>query len=329
MKRVAVERDEAGAVIIEWHLEGGHSGVEIATGPTPHAADHLHRLSADPDATSARLDYFGADHRYVSIRPSGSATVTVAGERRLPFEGVQNFRDIGGYRSAGGGHTVWGQVFRSDSLHKLTAADLVAFDHIGVRTVYDLRGDVERATHPNPFDSIQLAVAGQPRDGQRRVIDPELYAAAGDGERLLRDLYLGMLLHSAHLFGELLTGLTDAANRPAVFHCHAGKDRTEVAAALLLLALGVDRDDVLDDYELTRRYRTIDHQQDTMANLLEAGLSPEAAAGVLTAPRWAMQEAVDAIEHEYGGIDAYLTGPAGMSESSLSELRRALVQRPN
>jgi protein-tyrosine phosphatase len=313
-------------VIIEWHLEGGRSGVEIAAGPTPHAGDHHHVLSATADVSSVRLDSLGSEQRYVSIRPSAGAGVVVAGERRLPFEGLQNFRDLGGYRTAGGGHTVWGQIFRSDSLHKVTAADLVAFDRMGMRTVYDLRGDKERETHPNPFDSIQLAVAGQPRNGEGRAIDPELFAAASDGERLLRDLYIGMLLHSAHLFGELLTGLTDPGNRPAVFHCHAGKDRTGVAAALLLLALGVDRNEVLDDYELTRRYRTLDHQQDSLANLLEAGLSPEAAAGVLTAPRWAMQEAVDAIDGDYDGIDAYLTGPAGMSDASLRELRRVLVQ---
>src|SRR5207245_953914 len=82
-----------------------------------------------------------------------------------------------------------------------------------------------------------------------------------DGGQLLRDLYIGMLLHSAPLFGVLLTGFVEPTNRPAVFHCHAGKDRTGIAAALLLLAVGVDRETILDDYELTRRYRTPDHQQ--------------------------------------------------------------------
>ena len=248
--------------------------------------------------------------------------------RRLEFEGVQNFRDLGGYPTAGGGHTVWGQIFRSDSLHKLTPSDLVAFESMGVKMVYDLRGDEERATHPNPIESIQLAVVGQPRNGERRTIDAERFSAASDGERLLRDLYLGMLLHSADLFGVLLTGLIDPANRPAVFHCHAGKDRTGIAAALLLLAVGVDRETILDDYELTRRYRTLDHQQDSMANLISLGMSLEAAVGVMAAPRWAMQDAIDAIETEYGGIDAYLTGPAEMTPSSLLELRTVLVTNP-
>jgi protein-tyrosine phosphatase len=245
--------------------------------------------------------------------------------RRVVFEGVQNFRDLGGYRTVSGGHTAWGQIYRADSLHKLTENDLHVFDRLGIRRVYDLRSDAERETHPNPFESVQVAVIGQKTTGDRRIVDPDLFRATSDGERLLGDLYVGMLEHSAPLLGQLLTGLAEPDHRPAVFHCHAGKDRTGVVAALVLLVAGVDRDDILDDYELTRRYRTLEHQQDSLANLLAAGMSPEAAAGVLTAPRWAMEGALDTIESTYGGIDSYLTGPAGMAAATVEQLRRALV----
>lgn len=322
-----VEIESPGCMVVEWSVDGAGAAVDIAAGATPDAADHVHLLSVAPGTSSVRLDGLGSPRCYVSLRTPGSDYAVVTADRRVAFEGVQNFRDLGGYRTAGGGHTAWGQIFRSDSLHKLTPSDLVGFERIGVRVVYDLRGDDERATHPNPVDSIQLAIVGQPRDGNR-TIDSTMFSAASDGERLLRDLYLGMLVHSALLFGQLLTGLVDPSNRPAVFHCHAGKDRTGIAAALLLLALGVDRDDILDDYELTRRYRTLEHQQDSLANLLTAGMSPEAAAGVLTAPRWTMRDAIDAVDTEHGGIDAYLTGPAGMSMSSLRDLRAVLVTRP-
>jgi len=327
VKSVRVEIEDSGSLVVQWSVDGAGAAVDIATGPTPDATDHVHLLSVAPGTFSARLDGLGAQRCYVSVRAPGSNYAVVTAERRLAFEGLQNFRDLGGYPTADGGHTVWGQIFRSDSLHKLTPSDLDAFDRTGVRVVYDLRGDDERATHPNPVDSIQLAVVGQPRDGNRPN-DSIAFSAASDGERLLRDLYLGMLVHSAEQFGQLLNGLVDPQNRPAVFHCHAGKDRTGIVAALLLLALGVDREVILDDYELTRHYRTLDHQQDSLARLLDVGMSPEAAAGVLTAPRWAMRDAIDAMDTEHGGIDAYLTGRAGMSPSALRELRAALVTRP-
>jgi protein-tyrosine phosphatase len=116
---------------------------------------------------------------------------------------------------------------------------------------------------------------------------------------------------------------------PAVFHCHAGKDRTGVVAALLLLVAGVDRDDILDDYELTRRYRTLEHQQDSLANLLAAGMSAEAAAGVLAAPRHAMQAALDAIASIYGGIEDYLVDRARMPYRMVEALRRTIVVHPS
>jgi glutamate-1-semialdehyde 2,1-aminomutase len=86
-------------------------------------------------------------------------------------------------------------------------------------------------------------------------------------------MYVGILEHSALPIGRVLRGIADEANRPVVFHCHGGKDRTGVIAAVLLAGLGVDREAILDDYEATRRYRTIEHQQDSLANMLAAGVS--------------------------------------------------------
>jgi protein-tyrosine phosphatase len=243
-------------------------------------------------------------------------------ERRIPFVGITNLRDLGGYQAAGG-TTRWGRLFRSDALHKLTTADLVDFHELGVRTVYDLRGEAERAEFPGPVDSVHVPIAGRPAGAA--APPPPTEMSTVDGERMLRDMYLGILEHSARGIGAVARAAADPDRRPVLFHCHGGKDRTGVVAMVLLLALGVDREAVLDDYEATRRYRRIEHQQDSLANILASGVSPEAAAGVLGAPRWAMADAVDAIDGTYGGIDAYLTGPAGVSAADLSALRTALI----
>jgi protein-tyrosine phosphatase len=244
--------------------------------------------------------------------------VTTA-ERRVPFEGIQNFRHLGGYPTADGGWVRWGQVFRADALHKLTETDVEAFAGLGVRTVFDLRGDAERDEFPGPFESIHLPIVGRPEDAEAPLPDRELTAA--DGEGMLRDLYVGALTHSASKFGVLLTALAEAERLPVVFHCHGGKDRTGIVAAIFLLALGVDRETVLDDYEATRRYRKPEHQQDSLAKILASGVTPEAAAAVLGAPRWAMAEAIDAIDIAYGGVDAYLTTMADLSPATLQQLR--------
>ena len=138
-------------------------------------------------------------------------------------------------------------------------------------------------------------------------------------------MYKGLIDHATAQIGQLFTGLTEEDGLPAVFHCHAGKDRTGVVAALLLEALGVDRPVILDDYELTARYRLRSQQESTYERLLQFGLSPEAAAGVLTTPRRAMEEALGHLDAEYSGVEEYLTGPAGMRKDDLEALRARLL----
>jgi protein-tyrosine phosphatase len=312
-----IERDDD-VLVVSWDWASDAAPVDIAVGPTPDAERHVRVLSLPADARSARLDGAGSARQYVSLRVDGRSAV-LAGERRVPFEGIQNFRDLGGYPTRDGATVRWGRVFRADALHKLTAVDLNAFDVLGVRTVYDLRGDAERTEFPGPFASIHLPIVGRP-EGEPAPAPPPTMSAA-DGEAMLRDMYVGTLVHSVEKFRQLFTGLADAERLPAVFHCHGGKDRTGIVAALFLLALGVDRETVLDDYEATRRYRTIVDQQDSLANLLAAGVSPEAAAGVLGAPRWAMAAAVDEVEGRYGGIDAYLTASVGVPAALVERLR--------
>lgn len=257
--------------------------------------------------------------------PTYPPAVNRAPDRRIAFEGVSNFRDLGGYRTRSGPAVRWGLVFRADGLHGLSQADLAVYHRLGLRAVYDLRGDVEREERPNPVPSRQLTVLGRPA-GSPRPEGPPAARSVADGEGVLRDLYVGLVDHAAVQIGALYTALGDDGGLPAVFHCHAGKDRTGVVAALLLEALGVDRETVLDDYELTARYRLRTHQEGTYQRLLDLGMSPEAAAGVLTTPRWAMQEALQHLDDRYGGVDRYLTGPAAMTPGALARLRRVLVE---
>ena len=318
LRDVLVERDECGALLVRWH---GDDPIDIGIGPTPLASEHV-SLATAVDGSLFRIDGPIPRRAYVSLVPPGRSAV-VAAERRIPFEGITNLRDLGGYPTADGGLTKWGRVFRADALHKLTADDLDAFHELGVRTVYDLRGDMERADFPGPVPSTHLSIVGRPRDAEPLPPPPEM--TTRDGEELLRDTYVGALTHSAIEIGTVMRGLADPGLTPAVFHCHGGKDRTGLVAAVLLLALGVDRDTVLDDYEATSLYRFPEDQHESLANMLQAGISPEAAAGVLGTPRWAMAEAVDLLLGSPDGVEGFLTGPAGLEADELAALREHLV----
>jgi protein-tyrosine phosphatase len=299
--------------------------VDLASGPTPDHRGHRHDITVPAGQTSWRLTRREQGRVFVSLVPHGSGPAVVTTDRRIRFLGITNFRDLGGYRTRVGAVVRWGMVFRADALHGLLPEDLNLYEELGLRTVYDLRGDVERAEKPNRVNSRHLSVLSRPADAGPPA--PPAGLSVADGERILTDMYQGLIDHAATQIGQLFTGLSQDDGLPAVFHCHAGKDRTGVVAAVLLEALGVDRHDILDDYELTARYRLRSQQEPTYERLLQAGLSPEAAAGVLTTPRWAMDEALAHLDAEYSGVQEYLIGPAGMRKQDLEALRARLLDR--
>ena len=175
----------------------------------------------------------------------------------LPFEACENFRELGGYTGCGGRHVKYGAFYRSPALANIkTPADRARFEELGVRTVFDFRSEKERTLAPDPdFPGVVNipASAMLAEDGSEVDFDLEKLLRSEDGIRMLTEgvhesyarMPFGNPAYRA-LFGAIRAGQT-----PILFHCTAGKDRTGVAAALILKALGVSREDIVEDYLLT------------------------------------------------------------------------------
>jgi protein-tyrosine phosphatase len=332
---VEVAREADGRLRVTWKVAGDGDRVDLAWGRSPDGIDHAHAGTRPAAGGEARLEVSApaGARLYVSVAPAGAGVgpgATVAGERRIDMNGPVNFRDLGGYRAGDGRAVRWGRVFRSDAL-MLHDDDLAAFAGLGIRTVYDLRSETERTSNPN-----RLPDAAAPAAAPAVVVlplvseDPDANPLEGvdsaDGEDFLEHLYVHILERSAGNFGAVLTGLAHDEDLPAVFHCAAGKDRTGMVAAVLLSILGVPLADILDDYELTGRYRTTEHVNASMARLRESqSLAPEVIAGMLRAPRWAMESALTQVGARYGDFDRYLTGPAGAARDVPDRLRAVLL----
>lgn len=242
--------------------------------------------------------------------------------RRVPgLQGASNFRDLGGYRGHGGRPLRWGRLFRSDQLSGLTAADRERLRPLGLTRAFDFRGTQERAAQPYALPGLtQYSLAIEPTVAQNMaaLVAAGLPLSAERMTELMEELYRRLVDDEAHRFAEWFGHLLDD-DAPQVFHCTAGKDRTGVAAALLLLALGVPRDVVAQDYLLTNQlYRR-------PATLSEH--VPEDALAVLWSvqPRF-LDAALDEIDRDPGGLEHYLAQRMKLSPAARERLAQLYLE---
>lgn len=245
-------------------------------------------------------------------------------DRLVAFEGAHNFRDLGGYPSQRGGVTRWGLLYRAAGLNEMTADDVAAFHELGIRTVFDLRRDDEREFAPDPVPTVHVCLmshvmANVPMPDRSTLVEHD------HAVEFMGRLYSGLLAHAGHEIGRLIREVVDGDTLPAVFHCTAGKDRTGIVAALVLLALGVDRETVLDDFELTNQYVTPATHAAMFQRMLEHGMGPEAAGGMFAASRETMAATLDELDATYGGAETYLLEQGGLDAGVLDRLRALLL----
>jgi protein-tyrosine phosphatase len=170
--------------------------------------------------------------------------------RFVPLRGCSNFRDLGGLPTATGPTTTWGRVFRSDTLQELTDDDVKHVVHdVGLSTIIDLRTSREIAAEGRgPLEAEAIGYVNLPFIADLEVQDEVPDAVERD---VLAD-YRHMLDTAGHIIAEAVHTVAISSG-PVVFHCAAGKDRTGILAALLESLVGVPRDVVVGDYELTNQ----------------------------------------------------------------------------
>ncbi|MDR1809404.1 MAG: tyrosine-protein phosphatase, partial [Prevotella sp.] len=166
----------------------------------------------------------------------------ILSEKRLPMEGGYNFRDLGGIRSKDGKHLKWGKLFRTDDMCYLSDNDLTYLESIPVTTVVDFRENDEIKQAPDNYPASVKNVRRLPvMPGSLSMKTLSTYTSS-QLDTVMMKMNVTLVSDSAavrqyRLFFRLLQ---EEKNIPLLFHCSAGKDRTGMAAALILFALNVD-----------------------------------------------------------------------------------------
>lgn len=238
--------------------------------------------------------------------------------RFVPLTGASNFRDLGGLPISTGGRTQWRSVFRSDTLQELTEDDVatIVFD-LGLATVIDLRTSREiRNEGRGPLEAESVAYVHLPFIADLEVQDEVPDAA----ERNVLADYVHMLDTAGHLIAEAVHTIAASDGAP-VFHCAAGKDRTGILAAITESLVGVPREVVVGDYELTNQ--VIDQVCERLARFdtyTDVRLNPPSH---FRCRAEVMEGFLDVLDERHGGPEGWARA-MGVDDADLRSLRARL-----
>ncbi|MCO5191575.1 MAG: tyrosine-protein phosphatase [Anaerolineae bacterium] len=242
-------------------------------------------------------------------------------KRKLNWPNCHNARDLGGLPLPDGTQTRWQAIVRSDLPARLTAAGQQALLDYGIRTIIDLRRPNEVIEHPtefgrNAFTEYGLTILNIPAERTDPAFRRSTKAAATRA-----DLYCGALQWMATENAAAIKAIAHARPGGILIHCHAGKDRTGITAALLLSVVGVAAADIAADYALTQKNLWPLYAKWVAEVGDEAEIDPWYKP--ITAPE-TMLATLDFLDKQYGGAAGYLL-QAGVCESELRLLRQRLT----
>lgn len=250
--------------------------------------------------------------------------------RHVQLEGNFNLRDLGGHETEDGRVVKHGCLFRSDELHQLTDSDLEVIADLGVCVVFDLRNDQERQLRPNRlWGEVELheressPTEGSPESLETLIERGGLWEPDDD---VFAGIYIEMVGHLAPEFRRVLELALDAHRRPLLFHCAAGKDRTGLTAALIFGLLGVSRDTILDEYELTNEFYAPRRYAALEPLAREHGVDLDHIRIICSARRNVMIRALDHIDETWGGFAGYAVEHLGAPADIEQRLRATLLQ---
>lgn len=247
---------------------------------------------------------------------------------------IANFRELTSVPCENGRHVKEGLLFRSGHLAKKNRRSDKKLSRLGIHTVVDLRSPSETAEYPEKMPRGCSYYALPPLNDEqnpsinkhnRRAVLKAIRAKEGGAREHLRKIYRTMVSSpdSTDALSRFMEVLLENDDGAVLWHCTQGKDRTGIAAAAVLLALGADRDDVMRDYMRSNRYYRIKNA------LIFAGVSlltlsiPTALSlnQLLSARREYLLAAFDEIDEKWGGTSGFLTSALGLDDAKIHRLR--------
>ena len=265
-------------------------------------------------------------------RPLHSYNLSFQSEefRKLSMDGSYNTRELGGYKTTDGKSVKWGVLFRSDKLSDISLEDQKYLKNLGIQRIVDFRSKAEKAEDPDKipegvtYIEMPIEVDGAMRAKIEAILKGEINRNVKD---FLIEANEEFIKNYSHIYSKFLKDLAKE-QKPTMFHCTAGKDRAGFAAAITLIAIGVSKEDAINDYMKTNEYTA--ERIDEMISKIEL-MSLYQTDGELLRPllgveREYLEAAFKTAENEYGSIENYIRSGLNISEKEIQQLRSFLLE---
>lgn len=276
---------------------------------------------------------------------------SVFAQQFLPVKGIVNARDLGGYTMLDGRIVESRRLLRAAHLADATDEDIRNLERLPVTAVIDFRkeqekvGKVDREVPGARYTSLPVDPSGNAMatateeekkkfSGQKKFDVKKVIVFAAFNKKaqaVAREMYPTLLFDPdcQQQFARFFRLVLETENGAVLFHCTQGKDRTGIASALLLAALGADRETIVADFDATNRVYEKDVRKYSRRVKFLGGKEEEV--GVVKAFLGCNTEnfikALDRIDQEFGSLQAYLIGPIGLTDADIQTLReRYLAQ---
>ena len=252
--------------------------------------------------------------------------------RHIPLDGTPNLRDLGGYATRCGQCVATGKAFRSGTLAYLSASDWRKLEEYKLSVICDFRREDEQAMEPTtlppnmPVNIVCLSIGSGSLTEYLRYLLSDQSESADSVRKLMQAINREFVLEYADTFRQFMQHTLALADHESIlFHCSAGKDRTGFGAALLLSALNVERDVILNDYLASADYYLptveIEKIKQRFAHLEPGTYQIERLQPMLEVQADYLNSAFAAIDENWGDSETYIREALNISDQQIQHLR--------
>lgn len=261
---------------------------------------------------------------YFWLLPEDGRPVQVA-QRVVPLEGVDNFRDLGGYQTEDGHYIRWGLLYRSGAHDRMTKQDEVLLQQLGVRTVIDYRSPKEKEScEDRVVDGVQyLELPVLAEDEVSSVLNMRNIHSYADARTFLCSMNK-LPVHqkqAQQAYAAMLRVCLQPERMPMIQHSAIGKDRVGIGAAILLLLLGVNEETVLDDYLLSKASSVLPRVDNPVKNKIFANLERSLAPLLDMLQFEYLNVFIEEMKKVYGTVECYAIEALGLTKAEILQLR--------